>query len=215
MQAFGQLIRLTPRATALTATKRASRTLSNMSLLPRFVTGEFAPLFRLLDEYDTRRGVDSIRAFQPRFDVRESDGAYELHGELPGINQSDVNIEFSNPHTIVISGHSERTFESGTPPAGLIEGGREEGQITGGDEQGHENGRATSEVHGGKGKTTKQREPKYWISERSTGEFHRSFSFPARVDQDAVKASLKDGVLNIVVPKAAPAPIKKIVVAGE
>jgi hypothetical protein len=44
--------------------------------------------------------------------------------------------------------------------------------------------------------------PQYWISERSVGQFERSFSFQARVDQDAVKASLKNGVLSIVVPKA-------------
>jgi len=54
---------------------------------------------------------------------------------------------------------------------------------------------------------TKPTEPaqpaaKYWISERSTGSFRRSFSFPNRVDHEAVKASLKNGVLSIVVPKA-------------
>ena len=44
--------------------------------------------------------------------------------------------------------------------------------------------------------------PNYWLSERSVGSFARSFSFPQRVDQEAVKASLKDGILSIVVPKA-------------
>ena len=48
-----------------------------------------------------------------------------------------------------------------------------------------------------------QKKTKYWVSERSVGEFHRSFSFPGRVDQDGVKASLKNGVLSIVVPKLA------------
>ncbi len=40
------------------------------------------------------------------------------------------------------------------------------------------------------------------MSERSVGEFSRSFSFPVRVDQDAVKASMKNGILSILVPKA-------------
>ncbi|KAL9118111.1 MAG: hypothetical protein Q9187_005348, partial [Circinaria calcarea] len=49
----------------------------------------------------------------------------------------------------------------------------------------------------------KSEEPafKYWVTERSVGEFHRSFSFPTRVDQDNVKASLKNGILSVIVPK--------------
>lgn len=46
-------------------------------------------------------------------------------------------------------------------------------------------------------------ESKYWVSERSVGEFRRTFSFPGKVDQEAVKASLKNGILSVVVPKAA------------
>ena len=43
---------------------------------------------------------------------------------------------------------------------------------------------------------------RFWISERRVGEFTRSFSFADQVDQEAVKASLKNGILSIVVPKA-------------
>lgn len=56
----------------------------------------------------------------------------------------------------------------------------------------------------------KQAPFKYWVSERSVGEFHRSFSFPGRVDQDAVKASLKNGILSVVVPKAHEKPSRRI-----
>ena len=42
----------------------------------------------------------------------------------------------------------------------------------------------------------------YWVSERSVGEFKRSFRFPGQVDQENVKASLKDGLLEVIVPKA-------------
>ncbi|KAI5815657.1 HSP20-like chaperone [Pyronema omphalodes] len=50
-------------------------------------------------------------------------------------------------------------------------------------------------------KQEKPRGPKYWVSERSVGEFSRSFSFPGHVDIDQVKASLEHGILKIVVPK--------------
>jgi len=50
---------------------------------------------------------------------------------------------------------------------------------------------------------------RYWVSERSVGEFYRSFSFPQRIDQEAVKASLNNGILSIVIPKGkAPQPKK-------
>ena len=52
--------------------------------------------------------------------------------------------------------------------------------------------------------------PKYWVSERSVGEFHRAFSFSSRVDQDSVTASLKNGVLSVVVPNAASYQAKRI-----
>ena len=42
---------------------------------------------------------------------------------------------------------------------------------------------------------------RYWVSERSVGEFERRFSFPGRVELENVKASLKNGILSVVVPK--------------
>ena len=59
---------------------------------------------------------------------------------------------------------------------------------------------------------TKKAEPsfKYWVSERSVGEFERRFSFPGRVDQEAVKASLKNGILSVVVPKVAAREARRI-----
>ena len=51
---------------------------------------------------------------------------------------------------------------------------------------------------------------KYWISERSVGEFERRFAFPGRIDQDQVKASLKNGILSIVVPKLVEQGTRKI-----
>lgn len=44
---------------------------------------------------------------------------------------------------------------------------------------------------------------RYWVSERATGQFERRFKFPGEVDQEAVKASLKNGILSVVVPKVA------------
>lgn len=42
---------------------------------------------------------------------------------------------------------------------------------------------------------------KYWVSERSVGNFERSFTFPEEVDLEGVKAGLEDGVVRVRVPK--------------
>jgi len=204
-----------------------------MSFFPRFAAGEFAPLFRLLDDYDTHRssrtGFSSVRSWAPKFDVKEVKDAYQLDGELPGIEQKDIQIEFTDPHTLVIKGRTEREYPSGTPPAAV-----EDAQATGAIEaapEGTETPKShqasvededapaqTTEVNDSAvEKATPKEAPaapksKYWVSERSVGEFHRTFSFPTRVDQDAVKASLKNGILNIVVPKATAPTSKRITI---
>jgi len=188
-----------------------------MSLF-QFSSGEYTPLFHLLDDYDVHRSgrggqTSNIRAFRPKFDVRELKDAYELQGELPGIEQKDVNIEFVDPHTLVVSGRVEHSASRGNA------------SVTQDGPSGRSSRKATVEDEGSGDSTAKPSSPAtrskntpresagepeytYWVSERSVGEFHRSFSFPSRVDQDAVKARLKNGILNVTIPKST-APISK------
>jgi len=239
MQASRYLSKL-PRTLVKQVSSRPLVLSRKMSLFPRAFVGSdpsFTPLFRLLDDFDTysREVSDTqpqsgrghrhvVRTFNPRFDVRETEAAYELHGELPGIDKKDVHIEFTDGQTIVIRGRVERSYTSGTPPAGLLQGAVS-GRITeaGEGEQQTEKPaahRATVEDEGAEAasstevtKKNSEKAPehgekapghgtKYWASERSVGEFSRSFSFPNRVDSEAVKASLDNGILSVVVPKA-------------
>lgn len=161
--------------------------------------GDFVPLFRLLDDYDTHRTGRSrtTPSFSPSFDVRETENSYHLDGELPGIAQKDIDIEFADPQTLVVKGRVEREYH--TEPKADSEGDH---QATVEDEDS-----ANKQVE----KTT-QPQFRYWAHERSIGEFQRTFNFPSRVDQDVVKASLKNGILSVVVPKATAASAKKITV---
>jgi HSP20 family protein len=181
---------------------------------------DFAPLFSLLDDLTngevTRRQSDSKqskdRFFAPRFDLKEAKDEYILEGELPGIEQKDVNIEFTDEHTLVVSGHHEVVREEGTRPE-AIEAPKEKAAIKDTpqkasveDESATPQGESSTTTEGELVKQDEQKkgpEHTYWVSERSSGSFTRSFSFPARVNQDAVKASLKNGILTINVPKAA------------
>lgn len=195
-----------------------------MSLFPRF-SSEISPLFRLLDDYDRAardafRNVDTqVRSFSPKFDVKETKEAYELHGEFPGIEQKDINIEWTDSNTLTVSGHTESHHESGQRPQGFIE----EGEVGKENKEKYHKPTVEDDAAGKQGKNqavAKKPEQevakkeddgtKFWVSERSVGEFHRAFSFPARVNQEAVKASLKNGILSIVVPKAQAPKARKI-----
>lgn len=185
-----------------------------MSLFPRYTAastpydGGFRSLFRMMDDiatnYENAMPSTSIRAFSPKFDVIEVKDAYHLHGELPGLDQKDISIEFTDPHTLVIKGHREHHYERSEPA--------DEGEkitdvshkATVEDESAKKSKEtAVTTTDGDKKEVAKagHHKTKYWVSERSVGEFHRSFSFPSPVDQDGVKATLKQGVLSITVPK--------------
>lgn len=91
------------------------------------------PLFRLLDDLNNysrelqqqesapqpkrrRHSPAPLPRFKPKFDVRETENTYELHGELPGIEKENLNIEFTDPRTIEIRGRIERTKEQQPQP---------------------------------------------------------------------------------------------------
>jgi HSP20 family molecular chaperone IbpA len=202
-----------------------------MALFAQFPSSEFGSLFRLLDDYDIHRsgrgGQTTIRAFRPKFDVRELKDSYELHGELPGVDQKDVNIEFVDPHTLVITGRVEHDTSRGNVPAAIADNVPVSGRTAAETEkptsshkaavkgEGSGDGAAkpsSPAVSGGNApaESAKGPEYQYWVSERFVGEFHRSFCFPSRVNQDAVKANLKNGVLSITVPKLTAQAAKKI-----
>jgi HSP20 family molecular chaperone IbpA len=172
-----------------------------------------------MDDYDRaarqamRHAENQIRTFSPKFDVKETKDTYELHGEFPGIEQKDINIEWTDGNTLTISGRTESHHEEGRRPQGFIEEGDADNKkkLQPSVEDENEGGK-TAVAKKGKQEVAKNQEPetKFWVSERSVGEFHRSFSFPSLIDQDKVKASLKNGILSIVVPKAQQAKTKKV-----
>jgi len=68
------------------------------------------------------------------------------------------------------------------------------------------------------GKMQEEKEEKkaqYLYRERVSGSFTRSFTLPVPVDREKVKATCKDGVLEIILPKAEEAKTKEIKVNVE
>ncbi|KIX95343.1 uncharacterized protein Z520_08860 [Fonsecaea multimorphosa CBS 102226] len=176
-----------------------------MALFPRIPSSfgpyrsEMGPFFNLFNDTfsELQKLSDTAsRTFAPKFDVKEAKDSYILEGELPGIDQKDVVIEFADEQTLTVKGRTENSREEGTRPseAAAVEGNKKEGATSNG---------GSTEVATTGSKEVSKAEPQhtYWVSERSVGEFARSFSFPNPVDHERVKASMKNGILSIVVPK--------------
>ena len=175
------------------------------------------------------------QTFTPRFDIREAGATYELQGELPGIERKDLDIEFLDERTLVIRGRTgTETNETNETPEAVQSAKAVEDEAvndnaseksanykkaTVEEEEYVDAGAEREASEGVKTPTSPSAEAavepeakkdatpsfKYWVSERSVGEFERRFTFPERVnvDANAVKASLKDGILSVVVPKVA------------
>lgn len=205
------------------------------SFFPRFPSTDFTPFFRLLDAADPFVLPRSeSKSFVPRFDVKEVGSTYELHGELPGIKQEDIDIEFVDANTLVIRGKTESQNSTTNEEAKSLEqpgasepvtadnaseksastyqkASVEDEYVDAGEAAKDSEDSSTPNAAPAKvasapspSVTPRSAEPsyKYWVSERSVGEFQRRFQFPGRVDQEAVKASLKNGILSVIVPKA-------------
>lgn len=166
-----------------------------------------------------------MKTFSPNFDVKETADAYVLYGDLPGVEQKDIKVEFTDAETLTVKGRVERVYTSGTPPSAAALPSSSDKAIeekesdtssavatNKGKDKAHQptvedENAAQGEVKVVKAKAADEEEaaaaPKerYWVEERSVGEFQRSFTFPVRVDQDAVSATMKNGVLTITVPK--------------
>ncbi|GLA31636.1 hypothetical protein AnigIFM63326_010316 [Aspergillus niger] len=135
-----------------------------MSLIPHLDKSGLSTVGRLVHDYDrmlTSFGSPHNRPYLPPFDICETDAAYYLEGELPGIDSNDLDIAFEGEHCLKIHGHHDRD-------------------------------------------TTTEKKS-WWVSERSVGDFQRSFYFPASVDQANTEAHLQKGILSMTVPKSAEA----------
>ncbi|KAK3388358.1 HSP20-like chaperone [Sordaria brevicollis] len=190
----------------------------------------FSSLFRMLDDFDKyaqqvggnigssmipSSSSSGMETFNPKFDVTEEDSTYTLQGELPGVDPKNVDIEFTDPQTLVISGHAERSHTEGDPNLRL--GSSTEAKKIESSESKDKSKSKTKDTSGKEGKEegeSKSQQPRYWLSERSYGEFSRVFNFPGNVDQDKVSAKFDHGILDIKVPKAEKKGSHKISIQG-
>lgn len=199
-----------------------TRTAYRDDFMPFFslLNDTFSELQRLSDTLSTDstsgNGSGATTISAPKFDVKETDTTYELQGELPGVTHDNLAIEFADEHTLTVRGRTEYSREqqpsrSAAPTHQQVaeggDGGDSVATTVGTEEMAKPTG--TSDPPSSQEMVTTQQpqQPQqhtYWVTERSVGEFSRTFSLPHRVDRDGATASLKNGVLSVVVPKLAP-----------
>ncbi|KAK3312846.1 HSP20-like chaperone [Apodospora peruviana] len=174
----------------------------------------FTTLFRLLDDFDSySREVQNDgkseegppgrhgrygRGLYPRFDIRETKEAYELYGELPGIDRKDVHIELNEPNQLLIRGHAERGYDVPHPPSSKKKEGEKKDEKEKEKEkegEGSGNGNATL---------------RFLQKERQVGNFAREFAFPGPLSEFDISASMENGILKVVAPKATPSKGRRI-----
>jgi HSP20 family protein len=126
-------------------------------------------LNRIFGRFPARTEPDrellAMADWTPTVDITETDTAYLIKCEIPGVNKEDVKVNI------------------------------EDGMIT---------------MRGERKQEKEEKDKKFHRIERSYGSFLRSFRLPDNVDETAVKAEFKDGMLNVTLPKSAKAKTKEI-----
>ncbi|MDQ1831647.1 Hsp20/alpha crystallin family protein [Massilia scottii] len=110
----------------------------------------------LLDMFDVMRPLRALADQHMRMDVTETDQAYLVKAEMPGIRKEDVDV-------------SVRADEVTINAASQADQERTDGTVV--------------------------------FRERHQGSHYRSFTLPGVIDQDRATATLRDGVLELHLPK--------------
>ncbi len=124
--------------------------------------------FTELARMDPFRGIDEVfnqLAFgprqrqvgmTPRMDVHETDQAYVIKAEMPGVKKDDIKVDIDG-NQVSISARSEQVLD--------------------------------------------EQNEKMLHSERSWGQYFRSFTLPQAVDDTQANAEYHDGILEVSLPK--------------
>lgn len=173
-----------------------------MSLINRIFPEVFrdaSRAFAALEDpfFNAARRLPPNLGFRPLVDISETDKAYLVEAEVPGLKKEDLEIELTDDNTLVLKGKIERSKEIGAPP---VAGHSDETVI---EHAQNQNQKSTDVVSTGGGRETAVTDPRqtWWSSERVLGSFQRVFTFPGKIDPANVQATYKDGILTVVVPK--------------
>lgn len=132
----------------------------------------------------------------PITDMVETTDSFELHAEVPGFDKNDIKIEVPNGHTIVLKGKVEKEHKVESPSDTTA---ASEDSVT---EKADSQQVTTTATDNDKQVVNAANDGRqWWVQERVSGSFFRSFQLPITVDPETIKASYNNGVLKVVIPK--------------
>ena len=122
----------------------------------------------------------------PLGDISETDDAYVVRVDLPGVSRDQIDIQLQD-RELIIRGEIPDQQDQGQQ--GQQQGQGQQGQQQDGNERRHR-------------------------TQRPTGQFEFHAVLPGDVNPDGVSAQLKDGVLTVSVPKSEAAKPRHIEISG-
>jgi HSP20 family protein len=76
------------------------------------IAAEFDDLFERMNRFlEAASTAPAVRAFSPLADLHESDDAYVVEAELPGIKREDIDVEISERELCITGEYKERERE--------------------------------------------------------------------------------------------------------
>ncbi|TPX39981.1 hypothetical protein SeLEV6574_g06879 [Synchytrium endobioticum] len=135
----------------------------------------------------------NVLSRQPAVDVRETDKEYEIVAEVPGVKKENINLEIVNDNTVVLQGHYEDEVKVPLSDFADTESKSTDGSGAGSGVTTSSSSEVVSEGRGRGGVVL--------ANERVAGSFRRVFQFPQHIEPSKISASLKDGLLQVHIPK--------------
>jgi len=152
---------------------------------------------------------EDIGQAEPDADIYESDTEYIVHAALPGVEPQDIHLE-ATEDSIKLSAQRRSPFQSGMPdgPQGNMTGQTPASPATAaGAQAGGQTGAAvtegaTSQPH------TQHRQSRY----SNQSQFRLFYNLPMPIDPNNVRANLRNGVLELHLPKQQPVAARPITI---
>ncbi|BFZ57395.1 hypothetical protein PYCC9005_004447 [Savitreella phatthalungensis] len=193
-----------------------SRFFSEPFMRPSLFSPEFHSFFHDLDRHFDGQGSGflatdflngkGLASAGPRVNVIESGNQYVVEAEVPGFPKEALDVSFVNDRVVRISGALEEQ-RSDEPPSQPNSSANKDTKSTAMTTTSNDNGQLQHHAQDGNGNQ------KVWRRERVTRSFTREVTLPGKVDLNAgsgdsstsaIKASMNDGILKIMLPKLQP-----------
>lgn len=156
----------------------------------------------MISAQNSNRGFPSLLTNFPATDVVENPDGYELQAELPGVSKNDIQIELADSQTLVLKGRINQEVNDSSaeePTAPVSEAISEDTSKPTVEAKADQVANVAETA-----KSVLQHAPKkqWWVNERVSGSFSRSYSFPTPINADDIKAKYEHGILKINIPKS-------------